>query len=220
MAASFEGKTILITGTGGGQGRAAALRFALAGAQVVGCDVKEEGNRETAAMVREAGGSIVTMQPIDLGDPETARRWVEDAAALNGRIDVLYNNASAARFLPIESFTVEAWQFTVRNELDLVFYATRFAWPHLQKRGGVIINVASVAGMSGAPAGGTAHAATKGAVIAMTRSTVGVCKFPSSAGTSWGERLNRLVNSSIRKRSSVFGDEFRSRKSSEFSGCK
>jgi meso-butanediol dehydrogenase/(S,S)-butanediol dehydrogenase/diacetyl reductase len=169
MAGSFEGKTVLITGTGGGQGRAAALRFALAGAQVVGCDVKEEGNRETAAMVREAGGSIVTMQPIDLGDPETARRWVEDAAALNGRIDVLYNNASAARFLPIESFTVEAWQFTVRNELDLVFYATRFAWPHLQKRGGVIINVASVAGMSGAPAGGTAHAATKGAVIAMTR---------------------------------------------------
>jgi meso-butanediol dehydrogenase/(S,S)-butanediol dehydrogenase/diacetyl reductase len=169
MAASFEGKTVLITGTGGGQGRAAALRFALAGAQVVGCDVKEEGNRETAALVREAGGSITTMQPIDLGDPDSARRWIDEAAALHGRIDVLYNNASAARFLPIEAFTVEAWQFTIRNELDLVFYATRFAWPHLQKRGGVIINVASVAGMSGAAVGGTAHAATKGAVIAMTR---------------------------------------------------
>jgi meso-butanediol dehydrogenase / (S,S)-butanediol dehydrogenase / diacetyl reductase len=169
VAASFEGKTVLITGTGGGQGRAAAMRFALAGAQVVGCDVKEEGNRETAALVREAGGSITTMQPIDLGDPDSARRWIDEAAALHGRIDVLYNNASAARFLPIEAFTVEAWQFTVRNELDLVFYATRYAWPHLQKRGGVIINVASVAGMSGAAVGGTAHAATKGAVIAMTR---------------------------------------------------
>src|SRR5580700_667789 len=103
VRADIEGKVVLITGTGGGQGRAAALRFALAGAQVVGCDVKEEGNRETAAMVREAGGSIVMMQPIDLGDPDTARGWIEDAAAVNGRIDVLYNNASAARFLPIES---------------------------------------------------------------------------------------------------------------------
>jgi meso-butanediol dehydrogenase/(S,S)-butanediol dehydrogenase/diacetyl reductase len=169
MTQSFDGKAVLITGTGGGQGRAAALRFAKAGALVVGCDVKEEGNRETAALVRAAGGSITTMEPVDLGDPEGARRWIDAAAALHGRIDVLYNNASAARFMPIESFTVEAWQFTIRNELDLVFYATRHAWPYLQKRGGVIINVASVAGMAGAAVGGTAHAATKGAVIAMTR---------------------------------------------------
>ena len=146
MAGSMEGKVVLISGTGGGQGREAALRFAGAGAYVVGCDVKEEGNRETAALVREAGGAITTMEPVDLSDPETARRWIEAAAAARGRIDVLYNNASAARFAPIESFSVEDWQFTVRNELDIVFYATRFAWPHLQKRGGVIINVASVAG--------------------------------------------------------------------------
>jgi meso-butanediol dehydrogenase/(S,S)-butanediol dehydrogenase/diacetyl reductase len=169
VTAKFDGKVVLITGTGGGQGRAAALRFAGAGALVVGCDVKEEGNRETAALVRQAGGSIATMEPIDLGDPDSARRWIGDAVALHGRIDVLYNNASAARFAPIESFPIEDWQFTVRNELDLVFYATRFAWPHLQKRGGVVINVASVAGMVGAAVGGTAHAATKGAIIAMTR---------------------------------------------------
>jgi NAD(P)-dependent dehydrogenase (short-subunit alcohol dehydrogenase family) len=169
IRADIEGKVVLITGTGGGQGRAAALRFAAAGARVVGCDVKEEGNRETAALVREAGGSIVMMQPVDLGDAPSARGWIEKAAALHGRIDVLYNNASAARFAPIETFTVEDWQFTVRNELDIVFYATRFAWPFLKQRGGVIINIASVAGMVGAAVGGTAHAATKGAIIAMTR---------------------------------------------------
>ncbi len=169
MAGSMEGKVVLISGTGGGQGREAALRFAGAGAYVVGCDLKEEGNRETAALVRAAGGAITTMEPVDLSDPQTARRWIEAAAAARGRIDVLYNNASAARFAPIESFSVEDWQFTVRNELDIVFYATRFAWPHLQKRGGVIINVASVAGMVGSAVGGTAHAATKGAIIAMTR---------------------------------------------------
>ena len=97
MATNIGGKVVLITGTGGGQGRAAALSFAGAGAHVVGCDVKVEGNRETAVLVRNAGGSITMMEPIDLGDPESARRWIEEAAALHGRIDVLYNNASAAR---------------------------------------------------------------------------------------------------------------------------
>jgi meso-butanediol dehydrogenase / (S,S)-butanediol dehydrogenase / diacetyl reductase len=169
MATDLDGKVVLITGTGGGQGRAAALRFAGVGALVVGCDVKEEGNRETAALAREAGGSVITMEPVDLGDPESARGWIEHAATLHGRVDVLYNNASAARFAPIESFPIDDWQFTVRNELDLVFYVTRYAWPHLKKRGAVIINVASVAGMVGSAVGGTAHAATKGAIIAMTR---------------------------------------------------
>jgi NAD(P)-dependent dehydrogenase (short-subunit alcohol dehydrogenase family) len=169
MTTSLQGKVVLITGTGGGQGRAASLRFAAAGAHVVGCDVKDEGNRETAALVRKAGGSIVTMQPVDLGDPKGAQQWIDAAASLHGRIDVLYNNASAARFAPIETFSVEDWQFTIRNELDLVFYPTRFAWPWLQKQGGVIINAASVAGLTGSAVGGTAHAATKGAIISMTR---------------------------------------------------
>jgi NAD(P)-dependent dehydrogenase (short-subunit alcohol dehydrogenase family) len=169
MNTSLQGKVALITGTGGGQGRAAAVRFAAAGAHVVGCDVKVEGNRETAALVQAAGGSIVTMEPVDLGDAEQARKWIEAAAAVHGRIDILYNNAAAARWAPIEAFPIEDWQFTIRNELDLVFYATRFAWPYLQRQGGVIINTASVAGIAGSGPGGAAHAATKGAVIALTK---------------------------------------------------
>lgn len=163
----LSGKVALITGTGGGQGRAAALRFAAAGARVVGCDVKVEGNRETAELVRAAGGSIVTMEPVDLGDAEQAQRWIEAAAALHGRIDILYNNASAAKFAPIEAFPIADWHFTIRNELDLVFYTTRYAWPYLQRQGGVIINTASVAGIAGGGPGGAAHATTKGGVIAL-----------------------------------------------------
>jgi meso-butanediol dehydrogenase / (S,S)-butanediol dehydrogenase / diacetyl reductase len=166
---SLQNKVALITGTGGGQGREAALRFTAAGARVIGCDVKVDGNRETAELVRKAGGSLTTMEPVDLGDPKQAQAWVEHAAAVHGRIDILYNNASAARFAPIESFPVEDWQFTIRNELDLVFYVTRFAWPYLQRQGGVIINTASVAGIAGSGPGGSGHAATKGAVIALTK---------------------------------------------------
>src|SRR5271168_4092615 len=169
MSASLKNRVVLITGTGGGQGRAAALRFAAAGAHVIGCDVKVDDNRETARLVREKAGFIVTMEPVDLGDPEQARQWIEEAAAVHGRIDVLYNNASAARFAPFESFPLEDWAFTLRNELDLVFYTTRFAWPWLQRQGGVIINTASVAGLAGSGPGGAAHAATKGAVIALTK---------------------------------------------------
>jgi NAD(P)-dependent dehydrogenase (short-subunit alcohol dehydrogenase family) len=166
---SLQGKVALITGTAGGMGRAAAIRFATAGASVVGCDLDKEGNLDTAQMVRQAGGSMEVMGPVDLGDPQQAQKWIEDAVLLHGRIDILYNNASAARFAPIESFPIEDWQFTIRNELDIVFYTTRFAWAHLQLQGGVIINTASVAGIAGSGPGGAAHAATKGGVIALTK---------------------------------------------------
>ena len=71
------------------------------------------------------------MAPVDLSDPEAARAWVESAAAVHGRIDVLYNNASSPRFVPMPDLSVEDWQYSIRNELDLVFYVTKFAWPYL-----------------------------------------------------------------------------------------
>jgi NAD(P)-dependent dehydrogenase (short-subunit alcohol dehydrogenase family) len=170
MSKRLEGKVALITGTGGGQGRAAATKFAEEGALIVGCDLFEEGNRETVAMVQEAGGTMTGMAPIDLSDPEVARAWVEDAAAVHGRIDVLYNNASSPRFVPMPDMSVEDWQYGVRNELDLVFYASKFAWPYLAERGGVIINTASISAYVATPDVGMAsHCAAKGAVLALTR---------------------------------------------------
>lgn len=168
--AGLEGKVALITGTGGGQGRVAALRFAAEGALVVGCDVHAEDNEETVRLVREAGGTMTGMAPVDLGDPEEARTWIEAAAAVHGAVDILYNNASAARFGPVADFSIEDWRFTVRNELDLIFYTIKYAWPHLTRRGGVVITVGSTAGLVGARhTPKVAHSATKGAVIAMTR---------------------------------------------------
>lgn len=159
----------LISGTGGGQGRAAALRFSAAGAIVAGCDIDTDANSETAESVRAAGG-VMSITERDLGDPESARAWIDGAVADHGRIDILYNNASAARFGSIGDLSIEDWRFTMRNELDLVFFATKFAWAHLQVRGGVVLNVASTAGWQGSRSNGAiAHSATKGAVIAMTR---------------------------------------------------
>jgi meso-butanediol dehydrogenase / (S,S)-butanediol dehydrogenase / diacetyl reductase len=168
----LQGKVALITGTGGGQGRAAAVLFASEGATIVGCDLKVEGSEETVELVRRAGGAMESTHPLDLGDSGAATAWVAKAAEGHGGFDILYNNASAPKFAPIAEMSDDDWHFTVRNELHLIFYACRAAWPHLVARGGgSIINTGSISGMSavaGTP-GSFAHAATKGAVIALTR---------------------------------------------------
>ena len=173
MSARLQGKVALITGTAGGQGRAAALLFAQEGATVVGCDVKVEESDETVALVRAAGGVMASSHPVDLGDPDQTRAWIDDAAREHGGFDILYNNAAVVRFFPIGDGRHDDWHATIRNELHLVYYACDAAWRHLVARGGgVIINTASIAALSAtghlAP-GGVAHAATKGAVLALTR---------------------------------------------------
>ena len=172
MAGRLDGKVALITGTAGGQGRAAALLFAREGAAVVGCDVKVDEARETVEMVEAEGGTMTSDHPVDLGDPVLARAWVDAAAERHDGFDILYNNAAAPKFASIADLTDDEWHFTIRNELDLIFYVTSQAWSHLVARGGgSIINTGSISGMSSLPAtpGNFAHAATKGAVIALTR---------------------------------------------------
>jgi meso-butanediol dehydrogenase/(S,S)-butanediol dehydrogenase/diacetyl reductase len=172
VSCRLAGKVALITGIGGGQGREAALRFAAEGAVVVGCDVNGASAVETLSAVREAGHEAdIARDNVDLGNPDQARLWVEGAAQRHGRIDVVYNNGSAARYGAIAELSVEDWRFTIRNELDLVFFVTKYAWPFLVRSGGgTIINVASVAGWRGnRSVPFVAHMATKGGVIAMTR---------------------------------------------------
>jgi NAD(P)-dependent dehydrogenase (short-subunit alcohol dehydrogenase family) len=166
----LAGKIALITGTARGIGAAAAQLFAAEGAQVVGCDLDAERGAQTVKQVREQGGDMVAMAPVDLGDPDAAADWVNEAVAVFGGVDILYNNASAIRFGPIDQLSVADWRFTIRNELDLVFHVTRAAWPHLVARGGgSIINMASIAATRGAwfmPQ--NAHGTTKAGVLGLT----------------------------------------------------
>ena len=171
MSGRLEGKVALITGTGGGQGRAAALRFAREGAIVVGGDVNAEGSRQTADMVGAAGGVMRSGEAVDFADRGQVDAWVADAVHVYGGIDILYNNASSPRFAPIASMTTEDWEATLRNELDVVFHPTQSVWPHLVARGGgVILVVSSIQGMSALPnVGGFAHAVTKQGLQGFTR---------------------------------------------------
>jgi meso-butanediol dehydrogenase/(S,S)-butanediol dehydrogenase/diacetyl reductase len=167
----LEGLSVLITGTGGGIGRAAALVCAREGAHVVGADLHPGPSAETVGLVRAAGGRMDAVAPVDLAGEQGARTWIEQAVTLAGGIDVLVNNASAIRFAPIQQLTYADWSFTLRNELDIVFLVTQAAWPHLIARGGgSIVNVGSIVATRGAwfmPQNG--HGAAKGGVLALGR---------------------------------------------------
>jgi len=151
----LAGRVALITGTAGGQGAVAAELFAAEGATVVGCDVKE------------APG----VARVDLTDEEAVRRWVDGAAAEHGGIDILYANAGATRFHPLEEVTAQEWDFVLRHELDVVFFPVKHAWRHLKgSTSAAVVLVGSTAGMTGSMTNGrVAHTVTKAGVIALTR---------------------------------------------------
>jgi len=137
---------------------------------VVGCDLNPETSADTVELARTSGGRMDAVAPVDLATEEGARRWVEEAVALAGGIDILVNNASAIRFGPIAELSFSDWSFTIRHELDIVFLVTRAAWPHLVAGGGgSIVNIASITASRGAffmPQ--NAHGAAKGGVLALT----------------------------------------------------
>lgn len=170
MTGRLAGKIALITGVGGGIGAVAAARFAAEGARVVGCDLDPASAEATETAVRAAGGEITVTGGVDLGDAEQAKAWVDAAVTTYDGVDVLYNNASTQRFAPLDDMSVDDWDFTMRNELDLVFYTVKAAWPHLKAHGGgSIVNVGSIAAIRGVEfMAQNAHSTAKGGVIALT----------------------------------------------------
>jgi NAD(P)-dependent dehydrogenase (short-subunit alcohol dehydrogenase family) len=170
----LDGKIALISGTAGGMGRAAALEFAAQGARVVGCDLDATAAAETVAQVRDAGGTMVSLEPIDLTSEEATARWVSLALSEFGGVDVLYNNASVARVGPWDEMTLDEWRRSMLYELDVVYISTRAAWGALVARGGgVVNNVGSVAAKVGASfVRQHAHGAAKGGVLAFTKHLV------------------------------------------------
>jgi NAD(P)-dependent dehydrogenase (short-subunit alcohol dehydrogenase family) len=185
---SLDGKVALISGTARGMGRAAALEFAAQGALVYGCDLDEAGSAETVSLVTRAGGTMDALASADLSAAPGARAWVAAAVARFGGVDILYNNASALRNGPLLELSDDDWHFTIKNELDIVWYSVRAAWPELEKRGGgAVINVASIAAKFGARfAGQVPHGSAKGGVLAMT-------KHLAAAGGPLGIRVNAML---------------------------
>lgn len=166
----LDSKVALITGAGGGQGRAAALMFAKEGARVVVSDVKVEGGNETVQMVRAAGGQAEFIAS-DVSKAVQVEAAVQCAVKSYGALHIMYNNAAVLHRKdgPVTTLEEDVWHQVLDINLKGVFLGCKFAVPAIiAAGGGSIINTSSLAGLLGV---GNVHAytAAKGGVISLTR---------------------------------------------------
>lgn len=168
----LQEKVSIITGAGGGMGRVAALRFAAEGSLVVVADNQAAAAEETVRLVKAAGGEA-TAVTVDISAEADARAMVDHAIATYGRVDVLYNNAG---IMPeadrsVVDTSVETWDKVMAVNVRGVFLACKYAIPRMvERRSGSIINVSSFVSILGCSVPQDAYTASKGAVLALTRS--------------------------------------------------
>lgn len=168
----LEGKVTIITGGGSGMGRTAAELFAREGARVVVADFVEAAGEAAVAAVKAAGGEA-TFVKVDVSNEDDARAMVQHAVATYGRVDALYNNAGImpeADHSVIDT-DVATWDQVMAVNVRGVFLGCKYAIPVMLDQGsGSIINIASFVAILGCSVPQDAYTASKGAVLALTRS--------------------------------------------------
>jgi NAD(P)-dependent dehydrogenase (short-subunit alcohol dehydrogenase family) len=187
--ARLEDKVCLITGAGSGIGEATARLFGAEGAHVVVADIDDEAARRTAAAIRGAGGEAVE-ERVDVTDESQAQRVADAVVGRYGRIDVLFNNAGIPGVGSVEETTFDLFDRVMRVNVRGVFAMCRAVVPQmLKQRSGSVINMSSGIAEIGL-ARRVSYAASKGAVLAMTKSMQVDC-------APFGVRINALMPGTI-----------------------
>lgn len=164
----LQDRSVIVTGGGSGIGRAISLLFAAEGAHVAVLDVDVEGAEETLARAEAAAGRAAFFR-CDVSSQDDVRSAFAAAADLHGPIDVLVNNAGISHVGTVETTTGEDMDRLYAVNVRGVYHCLQAAVGAMKGRGGVILNLASVASMIGIP-DRFAYAMTKGAVLTMTYS--------------------------------------------------
>jgi len=169
MTALLDGKTLIVTGAGGGIGRAASLVLAAAGASVIVTDILAEAGHATVDAVRQAGGSA-TFVKADLAVEADVSALIGKAVATHGRLDGAFNNAGLEQCaLPLHELTTEQWERALRVDLTSVFWCIKYqVIAMLGTGGGAIVNTASSLGQVAIP-NASEYIAAKHGVIGLTR---------------------------------------------------
>jgi len=167
----LNGRVAIVTGAGSGLGAVFAQALAEAGAEVVCADLNLSGTEETVKTIQQAGGVALAVET-DVTDEAAVTAMVQAAVDRFGRLDIIVNNAGIGAIAPPEEVSLEDWQKVIDVNLTGVFLCAREAARVMIASGtdGRIINLASILGGVGStPAPATAYAASKGAVVNLTR---------------------------------------------------
>lgn len=166
----LTGKVAVITGGGSGIGRATAILFAQEGAKVVIGDWNQKTLDEVVNAIREAGGEVTGVQG-NVAVKAQAEALIDTAIRTYGQLDILVNNAGVIDLNQgVGEVTDGIWDHVMAINVTGPMYLTRRAIPALLKHGGAIVNIASVAGLSGAAAG-AAYTTSKHALIGLSKNT-------------------------------------------------
>ena len=174
MAGMLDGKSALITGGGGGIGRATALAFAREGARVAVADLMAEAARETVALVNAAGGQAISLSG-DVSKDADVRAMIDTLVGTYGRLDCAFNNAGIAGWhvdailKKTAEWSEEAFDRMIAVNLKGVWLCMRHELPQMQAQGGgAIVNTGSIAGLVGLP-NSSAYVAAKHGVVGLTK---------------------------------------------------
>ena len=162
-------KTVLITGSSRGIGKAIALAFAAKGHQIViNCRSNCEAMEQTKAEIEALGASCLALQA-DVGIPEECSRLFSCIQSTFGPVDILVNNAGISKIGLLQDMSFDEWNELLSSNLSSVFYCCKLAIPGMLSKGaGHIINISSVWGICGASCE-AAYSASKGGINALTR---------------------------------------------------
>lgn len=168
MTHDLQGKSVLVTGAGSGIGRATALAFAQAGAEVACVDIDAETADESALLITRQGGRAISVTA-DVSMEIDAQRMVEECVAAFGKLDIAFNNAGIdGREALTADDTMENWTRVIAVNLTGVWLGMKHEIKQMLEHGGAIINTASVFGQVVNPGWGP-YAASKHGVIGLTR---------------------------------------------------
>lgn len=164
----FENKVALITGAASGIGQATAIRLASEGASVFCVDLQETGLQQTAEQIRQIGARAETFQ-CDITSEEQVAICIHSCLESFGQLDHVTNMAGVLRFDRFHELALADFERIMKINVTGTYLVCRAAIPHLLKTSGNIVNAASTSALAGVPWAG-AYSASKGAVLAMTRS--------------------------------------------------
>jgi NAD(P)-dependent dehydrogenase (short-subunit alcohol dehydrogenase family) len=164
----FENRVVMITGAASGIGRASAQRIAAEGGSVFCMDLNEEALDAAVAEIASAGGEA-TARVCDVSSEVDVKASVAECVARYGSLYALVNMAGLLRFDDTAELKTADWQKIMDINLTGTMLLCREVLPHLLETQGSIVNAASTAALSGLPCG-AAYSASKGGVLAMTRS--------------------------------------------------